>query len=53
MATKSISKKKLLAIIEEKIAYYNELAQTKNGFEMACQGGAQAMKDLKKEIENA
>ena len=52
MAGKIISKKKLLAVIEEKIAYYNKLAETKNGFEMACKGGVESLKDLKKEIEN-
>jgi hypothetical protein len=50
MAKKSISTKKLAHLIDEKIKYYNNLAETKNGFEMACKGGVEAMKDLKKEL---
>lgn len=50
MAKKTISTKKLARLIDEKIQQYKNLAQTKNGFEMACEGGVEAMKDLKKEL---
>lgn len=44
-------KEQILEIIDDKIDYYNRLSETKNGFEMACKGGAEALREIKKEIE--
>tara|TARA_Y100000361_G_scaffold145727_1_gene155308 strand:- start:10105 stop:10359 length:255 start_codon:yes stop_codon:yes gene_type:complete len=43
-------RKELKAFIEEKIEYYDNLSYTRNGFEMACKGGRDALKEVLKLI---
>ena len=43
-------RKELKEFIEEKIEYYDNLSYTRNGFEMACKGGRDALKEVLKLI---
>ena len=43
-------RKELKEFIEQKIEYYDNLSYTRNGFEMACKGGRDALKEVLKLI---
>jgi hypothetical protein len=48
-----MKKEEILILIQEKIRKLEGLADTRNGFEMACKGGAAALRELLHEILNA
>ena len=45
-------KDKILKEIDEKIAYYQELSLTANGFQGNCLGGVHALKEHREFIES-